>query len=223
MKEITQVKGLCVDVEILVMGPLQNNVYLISDGVGTLVVDPSCDAQTIMAALDGRKLDAIVLTHAHWDHVGAAAELRQLTGATVIASTTDAPLIEEPRDTGTTRVAEACPVDVRVANGDTVNVGNMAWKVMETPGHTEGSICLFIIPAFGNHEGGLPVLIAGDTLFKGSFGRTDFEGGSLEAMGQSMKRLAMLPDDVAVLPGHNSLTTIGGERATFALFGDEPE
>lgn len=71
--------------------------------------------------------------------------------------------------------------------------------------------------------GGLPVLISGDTLFKGTFGRTDFEGGSLEDMGHSMKRLAALPDDVAVLPGHNDLTTIGDERRTFALFGDEPE
>ncbi len=223
MKQITQVKGLCVDVGILVMGPLENNVYLISDGAGTLVVDPTADADAIIEALEDRPLDAILLTHAHWDHTGAAAELRKRTGAKVIASAVDAPDIECPRDTGTSRMAEACPVDVRVHQGDTVDVGNMAWKVLETPGHTPGSLCLFIIPAFGNHADGLPVLISGDTLFKGTFGRTDFEGGSLEAMGRSMKKLAALPDDTAVLPGHNGLTTIGNERSTFALFGDEPE
>ena len=223
MDRATSVKGLCVDVEILVMGPLENNVYIISDGAGTFVVDPTTNADAIIAALDGRPLDAILLTHAHWDHTGAAAELRERTGAKVIASSGDAPDIEQPHPGGTSRVAEACPVDVRVHQGDTVDVGNMAWKVLETPGHTKGSLCLFIIPVFGNHGEGLPVLISGDTLFKGTFGRTDFEGGSLEDMGHSMKRLAALPDDVAVLPGHNDLTTIGDERRTFALFGDEPE
>ncbi|MCI9129680.1 MAG: MBL fold metallo-hydrolase [Eggerthellaceae bacterium] len=223
MNELKHVSGLCVDVEVLIMGPLQNNVYIISDGSGTFVVDPSCDAETILAALGKRKLDGIVLTHSHWDHTGAAAELKELTGAPVYASATDAPDIEDPHESGTSRVARACSVDVRLSNGDIVQIGDMKWKVMETPGHTKGSICLFLIPQFGNHEGGLPVLISGDTLFKGTFGRTDFEGGSMQDMGASMKKLAALPDDVVVLPGHNDLTLIGNERATFAVFGDEPD
>lgn len=223
MTDLVTVNGLCVDVKFLVMGPLENNVYIISDGDGTFVVDPCQDAEKIIAALEGASLDAIVITHAHWDHMGAAAQLRSLTGAPVIASAVDAPLIEHPKDTGTSRIANACTVDRTVSNGDLIRVGNMEWKVIETPGHSKGSICLFCIPQNGNHPGGLPVLVSGDTLFAGTTGRTDFEGGSAADMAASMKKLAALPDDTAVLPGHNQLTTIGNERRTFALFGDEPD
>ncbi len=80
------------------------------------------------------------------------------------------------------------------------------------------------MPPFGNHADGLPVLVSGDTLFEGTVGRTDFEGGSLAEMAASIKKLAALPDDTAVLPGHNNLTTIGAERRrVFTRFGDEPE
>lgn len=222
--ELFEVQGLCVDVTYLVLGVLQNNTYIVSDGQGTMVVDPSCDADKILAALDGTVPDAIVVTHGHWDHFGAAAELREATGAPVVASVADAPFIVEPLDKGMARKAVPCAVDRTVANGDVVEVGAMKWKVVETPGHSKGSICLFIIPQFGNHPGGLPVLLSGDTLFAGTVGRTDFEGGSMVEMAASIKKLAALPDDTAVLPGHNSLTTIGAERRrVFTMFGDEPE
>ncbi len=223
MSPAKQIQGLCVDASCITMGPLANNVYVISDGAGVFVVDPCENAEGIVEALDGRALDAIVLTHSHWDHVGAAARLHGLTGAPVLCGAEDAAQVERPQADGTSRVAAACPVDRRLSNGDVVKVGNMQWKVMETPGHSPGSICLFIIPPFGCHPDGLPVLISGDTLFAGSFGRTDFEGGSVEQMAKSMKKLAALPDDVAVLPGHGGFTTIGNERSTFAIFGDEPE
>lgn len=217
-----KVDGLCVDVKFLIMGMLQNNVYIVSDGAGTFVVDPSEEAELIVDRLEGAKIDAIVLTHSHWDHTGAAADLAKLTGAPVIASAEDAKYIENPVAEGTSRTAAACKVDRTVTNGDTVKIGNMQWKVIETPGHTSGSICLFCIPQFGNHEDGYPVLISGDTLFAGTTGRTDFERGSDTDMAESMKKLAMLTDDTVVLPGHNSLTTIGAERQTFARFGWEP-
>ncbi|MCI8451622.1 MAG: MBL fold metallo-hydrolase [Eggerthellaceae bacterium] len=223
-KQLFEVQGLCADVEYLVMGQLQNNVYIISDGEGTLVVDPSCDADAILEALGERRLDAIVLTHNHNDHTGAAAALRAATGAEVVASAADAEGVEHPEPGAFLEAAPACPVDRRVENGDVVSVGSMAWKVISTPGHTPGSICLFLIPQFGNHADGLPILVSGDTLFAGTVGRTDFKGGSMEQMAASIKKLAFLPDDTAVLPGHNDLTTIGAERRrTFARFGDEEE
>ncbi len=216
-----EVQGLCVDVSYLVLGPIENNVYLISDGQGLMVVDPSREPDKILSALDGAKLDAIILTHYHYDHMGAAAALREATGAPVIASIGDAENVENPPKMGFGRT-DPCTVDVRVSHGEVVKVGSMEWKVIETPGHTPGSMCLFCIPQFGNHPQGLPVLISGDTLFAANIGRTDLPGGSMEQMKASIKRLAKLPDDVAVLPGHNSLTTIGAERRrVFAAFGDE--
>lgn len=213
MTRVYEIKDTCVNVEMLIQGPIENNVYLISDDSATMVVDPSTDADEIIAALGGRSLDVILLTHAHWDHVGAAADLAAKTGATVIASEIDGKVINgEVKSYGGTREFDPCPVDVFVSDGDIVKVGSMAWKVIATPGHTPGGICLFIKPEFGSNPEGMPVLIAGDTLFAGSIGRTDFEGGSMDDMRESLKRLAFLPDETLVLPGHNQLTTIGNER-----------
>ncbi|MEG0302645.1 MBL fold metallo-hydrolase [Gordonibacter sp.] len=208
-----KVKGTCVSVEFLVLGMLENNVYLISDGTATMVVDPTCKADKIVEALNGRKLDAIILTHRHSDHVGAAKELADKTGATVIASAIDAPMIcgdeKLPRDD--TRFSP-CPVDRTLADGETLKLGGMPWKTIMTPGHTKGSMCLFLDPEHTGNPVGAPVLISGDTLFCGSIGRTDFAGGDLNDMRRSLKRLSSLPDDTVVLPGHNDQTTIGAER-----------
>ena len=221
---VFQVNGLCVDVKYIVVGMLENNVYVISDDKGTMVVDPSDNLPAIMELLDGVTPDVILVTHHHNDHTGALAALRQATGAKVVASAIDAERIEHPVFTGITQPSDPCPVDVKVNHGDVVEVGDMKWKIILTPGHTRGGICAFMIPQFGKYPDGLPVVITGDTLFAGTIGRTDFEGGSMDDMRASIKKLAALPDDTAVLPGHNDLTTIGAERRrVFARFGDEPE
>ena len=116
-----RVQGACVDIGILVMGIIDNNVYLISDGTATIVVDPSCHEDEILEALDGRTVDAIVLTHAHWDHVGAAAALQRATGAQVIASAVDAPVIESANGLGPEHMRfEPCEVTRKVNDGDIV-------------------------------------------------------------------------------------------------------
>ena len=209
-----KVNGGCVGVEFLVMGPIENNVYLVDDGTAAFVVDPTCDAARIVRELDGRTPAAIVLTHAHWDHVGAAAELRELTGARTIASAADAPFITGERSLDPShRPFAPCPIDQVVEDGDEVEIGATRWKVILTPGHTPGSMCLFC-DATGRE--GAPVLVAGDTLFAGAHGRTDFVGGDPSAMGKSLRRLAELPDDTIVLPGHNALTTIAREKLWIA-------
>ncbi len=171
---MAQGKNPCVSVKVMVMGPLDNNVYIISDDEATFVVDPTEYASFIVDALDGRKLDAIVMTHAHWDHVGGACDLRRLTGAQTIASPIDAPYImgEKILDSSHNPYTP-CPVDKMVVDGEELVIGNMKWKVLETPGHTRGSICLFLDPQYGSDPDGAPVLISGDTLFHGAHGRTD--------------------------------------------------
>ena len=128
---------------------------------------------TVVDALDGRKLDGIVLTHAHWDHVGGACDLRRLTGAQTIASAIDAPYITGEKDLDPShRQFTPCPVDKTVVDGEELVIGNMKWKVLETPGHTRGSICLFLDPQYGSDPDGAPVLISGGSPIDSITGRS---------------------------------------------------
>ena len=128
------VTGACVDIEYTVLGPIANNTFVISDGDFTFVVDPSHDADAILKMVGNRNVDAIVVTHHHADHTSALKALKDKTGAPVYASAIDTPVIEnQPKDFPP---AESCKVDVQLKDKDTVKLGNMAWKVIATPGHT---------------------------------------------------------------------------------------
>jgi glyoxylase-like metal-dependent hydrolase (beta-lactamase superfamily II) len=206
-----KVKNACVNIEFLVMGMIDNNVYIVDDGEGCFVVDPSIDADRILEAIGQRTLDAIVITHGHWDHIGAAADLRAATGARVIASAADTPAITGEAPFGGHIFHNApCVVDEMLEDGDVVEVGSMKWRVIATPGHTMGSVCFYLEPADG--QSGAPVLISGDTLFAGTCGRTDFPESDPKAMHQSLARLRELPDETIVLPGHNNLSVMSREK-----------
>lgn len=201
----------CADVGFTVLGPIQNNVYFIDDGEGLIMVDPSCLPDDIMACVGDRNVDAIFITHNHWDHCNGLAEVKRRTGAPVIASKVDSPVIEAgQKDMGI--VTEGCVVDRKVSDGDMIAVGKTEWRVIATPGHTPGGICFFLDPQKAPHPDRRPLLVSGDTLFCGSIGRTDFEGGSMRDMRASLARLSKLPDSTIVLPGHNALTTIQVEQ-----------
>ena len=207
----------------MVIGPIQTNVYVVSNKQGTFVVDPAEDCDRILKAVSATHtgmLDAIVVTHAHFDHTGALAQLRSATGACVIASVFDAPSIENPHKEASSPLpaVEKCSVDRRVNNDDILELCGMHWQVLLTPGHTKGSMCLYLPASESGGDHG--ILLSGDTLFKGTCGRTDFESGSASDMCESLKRLQTLPNNTLVLPGHMQFTEIGAEQhSVFARIG----
>ncbi len=214
-KRITTESHGCVPVTVLTIGIMDNNCLIVSDGhhegAPAMVVDPAGDAEAIIKALGWFKLEWIVCTHRHYDHLLALPELARQTKATVVAHPADAVVIEEGQQGsfGAWSAVEGVPVDRKVVDGDTITLGSLGFRVIHTPGHTKGGICLYL-PGFDDKPG---LLFAGDTLFRGATGRVDFEGGSAKEMRESMRtKLAPLPDDTIVFPGHEALTTIGTER-----------
>ena len=173
-----------------------SNIYLIlpSKGDEAMLVDAGGRAKEVLRALkqEGRKLKWIVLTHGHFDHTTAANKLSRATKARILIGKEEAGRSKPYRDGGKA-----------LEDGDVIRVGNIDVKVIATPGHTRGGISLYLPGA----------VFTGDTLFAGGIGRTDFKGGSMEAIMQSIKeKLLALPDDTAVYPGHGPPSTIGRER-----------
>ena len=198
--------------EILPVGPLQCNCSVIGDESTRegLVIDPGDDIEDVLTLVRKHNLQVkqIVVTHAHIDHVGGAMKLRAATGAPILLNQNDYALLKM-LDAQAAWIGVAPPgkveIDHSVAQADSIKTGSLSADVIHTPGHTEGSICLYF-PAEKK-------LIAGDTLFAGSIGRTDLPGGSFEKIIRSLHdKVLELPDDTVVIPGHGPLTTIGRER-----------
>ncbi len=200
--------------EIFPVGPLACNCSILADEtrLRATVVDPGEDIEKILAVLKRHHLtvEQIIITHAHIDHVGGAAQLKRLTGAPIYMNQKDLPLLNMMDvQAGWLGVAapEVAAPDVDASDLLALRIAEQPAQVMHTPGHTEGSICL--------HLPEPQLLLAGDTLFAGSIGRTDLPGGDLKKILRSLQeRILTLPDSTRVVPGHGVPTTIGEERET---------
>lgn len=196
--------------EKFVVSPFATNCYLVGCPATkkAALIDPGDEAEVLLAAAGrlGLTLEVILLTHGHIDHVGAVGEVLKRTSCKVCAHRDEAEML---RTLGLQArlfdlpAPEGGEVDVWLSEGDVVEFGSLALRVLHTPGHTRGSVCFY----------GDGILFSGDTLFRESVGRTDLPGGSYRSLLASIRnKLLVLPDEVQVYPGHGEPTTIGDER-----------
>ena len=207
--------------ETLPVGPLQCNCSILGDETSreAIVVDPGDDIPRILALLAKHHLTVkqIVITHAHIDHIAGAHRLKQITGAPILYNENDLPLVKimdvQAGWLGIPTPAVYSP-DETLDDGKLIAITGLTGSILHTPGHTEGSICLYLPDK--------TLLLAGDTLFAGSVGRTDLPGGNTNKLLRSIhERILTLPDEVTVIPGHGPGTTIGSERASNPFLQDK--
>jgi glyoxylase-like metal-dependent hydrolase (beta-lactamase superfamily II)/predicted metal-dependent phosphoesterase TrpH len=191
-------------------GPIGTHTYLVLNGTGqAAIVDASHDVtEPILAAAKeaGASIEAIVITHPHWDHIGAAAELKERTGAPLLSHPGAAAKLANPSSSlGTMPPTPASKPDAFLEEGNTFELGEAKFAIWHMPGHEPSHIILY-------HEG-QGIILGGDVLFPNGHGRTDIPGSDPAVMRETLKRLTTLPDEVIVYPGHGEPTTIGAERS----------
>lgn len=194
----------------LEVGPIMANCFIVGceNTKEAVVIDPGDDADRILMTLakSGLKVMYLINTHGHFDHVGANKRMKDVTGAKLAIHPDDEPMLDRLSQSAMMfglSAEDSPPADILLKDGDEIKFGDITLTVIHTPGHSKGGICLFT----KGH------LFAGDTLFQGSIGRTDLQGGDYDALIASIKnRLLPLDDDTVVYTGHGPETTIGSEK-----------
>lgn len=197
---------MAVQAEKLAVGRLETNCYIISGEGCCVVIDPGAEPERILSRINeiGLPLEAILLTHGHFDHIGAAARLKAETGAKIYMHQADAEMITDPEKSlsfMTGEVPAPFEPDFFVNDGDTLSIGGLNFSVMHTPGHSSGGVCY----ALG------AVIFGGDLIFKCSVGRWDF-GSYADEMASVKRVLASFPDETLIYPGHGPHTSVGCEK-----------
>lgn len=198
---MTQIKS-------ITLGELGNNCYLITDQASSLsaLVDCTDDSKEMRDFIGSAKLEYILLTHGHFDHIGGVAAISRDYGAKVVISAQDASMLSSGKASLSAFFGikqDKITPDLTVSEGSSLMLGETQIKVLATPGHTKGGVCYLLKDC----------IFTGDTLFFCSCGRTDFPGGSSKEIMQSLKRLATLEDSLKVYPGHDRTSTIAFEKA----------
>lgn len=200
-------------IKVLTVGPIETNCYIVScpKTKEAVVIDPGDEGERILEFIKDEQLNVkfIINTHGHHDHIGANKDIKDATKAQLLVHEKDGDMLIDPNKNlskymGINTVEPGA--DQKLQDGDTVTFGDLSFKVIHTPGHTPGGICLF--------SKDNKICFTGDTLFNGSVGRTDLPGGSYATLMKSIReRLVTLSNEVAIYPGHGPKSTIGDEKA----------
>lgn len=194
------------EIEVVQLGHIHTNCYLIESENAAVVIDPGFNSQKVEDFLTANKdkHTAILLTHAHFDHIGGASRLKELTNTEIFVPEKEEPFLNDPDVNLSRRFHVKTPymeADVLVCDGQELKIGDLTFSVLETPGHTLGGVSFLL-----NKN-----LFSGDTLFYESVGRTDAPGGDMSSLETSIKKLYELDQNTVVYPGHGEATTIGHE------------
>lgn len=193
----------------LVVGPLEENCYIVADEKtkDALIIDPGDESERIVEAIkeNDLKVVAIVLTHAHFDHLGAVGDIKRETGAKVLIHGDDFEIFRTARQQAVLwgfEIDDIPEPDGLLKDEDVIRAGGIEFKVIHTPGHSPGGISLY----------GKGIVFTGDTIFRGSVGRTDLPGGDIRKLKNSFRRLLELPEETRILSGHGPETTVRREK-----------